>query len=86
MNGHFDVPCPVSESNDEEDADGANEGDSGETAEALRFFRWVQRLHEEYRAFKNGKQTKLNDARVTQLLNIGFEFKKPPRGKATMTP
>ena len=45
VNGHFEVGPPVSE----EDDTGGDAGNSEATEESFRFFKWVQRLHNEYR-------------------------------------
>lgn len=43
--------------------------------EATRFYKWVNGLHVEYEAFKNGRESKvLNDERVLQLIKLGFQF------------
>mmetsp|Transcript_6664 Transcript_6664/g.15113 ORF Transcript_6664/g.15113 Transcript_6664/m.15113 type:complete len:805 (+) Transcript_6664:156-2570(+) len=76
VNRHFNVPCP-------EEAPGDKEENETETTEALRFYRWVQQLHYNYRHYQYGGQTSLNENRVNQLLELGFEFKE---GTAPSTP
>lgn len=38
--------------------------------------RWVQQLSIQYHAFQEGKQSNLNQDRVDQVLDLGFEFKE----------
>jgi hypothetical protein len=66
INGHFDVPNPAYD-----EAMG-----NYQTAEASRFYKWVNSLHSEYHAFKSEEGSKvLNDERVLQLIKLGFEFR-----------
>lgn len=45
--------------------------------------RWVLSLHQGYRAFHKGTVSILNEERIKQLNEIGFEFKKgSPKGPA----
>jgi hypothetical protein len=47
----------------------------GEVAETHRLAKWVKRLHTEYRSYASGKGSRmLNDARVMQLHDVGFQF------------
>ena len=67
---HYNVLSPLPEGYvgdiDEQD---------GEVAETHRFAKWVKRLHTEYRSYASGKGSRmLNDARVMQLRDIGFQF------------
>ena len=39
-------------------------------------YRWVQQLHTGYRAHHTGKQGILNEDRIKQLSELGFEFKE----------
>jgi hypothetical protein len=66
INGHFDVPNPT-----------FNEDISNyKSAEAARFYKWVNSLHAEYHAFKSEEGSKvLNDERVLSLIKLGFEFR-----------
>ena len=58
--GYFEVPCVLPESSNEE----------------YRLYKWVEKVHSDYEAFKNGEPSGfLNDERVLQLIKIGFEFK-----------
>jgi len=66
VNRHFNVPRP-------EDTDGEDET---EAADALRFYKWVQQLHTGYRAHHNGTIGILNEDRIKQLSELGFEFKE----------
>lgn len=71
--GTFDVQCPVSE----EDDTRGDSGNSPETQEKYKFYKWVSRLHNEYRAYEKGTSSKLNDERVEKLRGINFQFKGP---------
>jgi len=73
QHGNFDVQCPKSE---EMDTSG-DVGNSEETQEKYKFFKWVTRLHNEYRAFEKGTSSKLNEERVEKLKKIDFTFKGP---------
>mmetsp|Transcript_20231 Transcript_20231/g.35972 ORF Transcript_20231/g.35972 Transcript_20231/m.35972 type:complete len:774 (-) Transcript_20231:96-2417(-) len=73
--GNFEVPWPVSEEDD-----GIGDGDVGnsdETVEKYKFYKWVARLHNEYRAYEKGTHSKLNAERVDKLKNVNFQFKGP---------
>eukprot|EP00581_Thalassiosira_minuscula_P011748 CAMPEP_0183719320 /NCGR_PEP_ID=MMETSP0737-20130205/12316_1 /TAXON_ID=385413 /ORGANISM="Thalassiosira miniscula, Strain CCMP1093" /LENGTH=780 /DNA_ID=CAMNT_0025949035 /DNA_START=82 /DNA_END=2424 /DNA_ORIENTATION=+ len=67
--GNFDVPWPGVE----EENPNPTEADK----ERYRFYKWVARLHNEYRAFEKGTHSKLNAERVEKLLAINFEFRGP---------
>mmetsp|Transcript_24877 Transcript_24877/g.53664 ORF Transcript_24877/g.53664 Transcript_24877/m.53664 type:complete len:789 (-) Transcript_24877:315-2681(-) len=71
--GNFEVPCPVSE---EVDTNG-DVGNSEETEEKYKFFKWVSRLHNEHRAYEKGTSSKLNEERVQKLKSVNFQFKGP---------
>lgn len=68
VNRHFNVP---KEFND------TNRGIvmNSDAAEQNRFHKFVSKLHTEYRAIQRGAtSTMLNEERIAQLRNIGFEF------------
>jgi len=68
-NGHFNVPRPICE---EANVDG-DKGDSVENYEALKLYKWVQRLGAECKNYITGKKSKLlNGKRMQQLADIGF--------------
>ncbi|KAL9189369.1 hypothetical protein ACHAXT_009044 [Thalassiosira profunda] len=70
INRHYNVQSPFPEG-----YAGEYEGEDGELVEAHRFHKWVRRIHTEYRAYAAGKGSRmLNDARVMQLREIGFQF------------
>jgi len=73
--GNFDVPCPLGEEDDNADGDGM--GNSEEIMERYKFYKWVTRLHNEYRAYEKGTSSKLNADRVEKLKDVDFEFKGP---------
>jgi len=75
VNRHFNVPLPEK-----------NCKDDSEIADAMRFYKWVHQIHLGYRYYQDGNKTILNDDRVKQLLDLGFEFKvdeKPVFAKDT---
>ena len=48
---------------------------SSDVADAKRFYKFVQKIHTEYRALQRGvPSTMLTEERVAQLQNVGFEF------------
>ena len=48
---------------------------NSDAAEQNRFYKFVSKLHTEYRALQRGAtSTMLNEERIAQLRNIGFEF------------
>lgn len=49
-------------------------------------FRWVQLLHTGYKNYQNGKHSTLNEVRINQLLELGFEFKQGAPRKSTTQP
>lgn len=70
VNRHYNTqsPFPEGQLGDEGEQD-------AELVEAHRFHKWVRRIHAEYRVYAAGKSSKmLNDARVAQLREIGFQF------------
>mmetsp|Transcript_2257 Transcript_2257/g.3325 ORF Transcript_2257/g.3325 Transcript_2257/m.3325 type:complete len:334 (+) Transcript_2257:1-1002(+) len=71
INRHYNVQSPFPEG-----YLGEHEGEQDtEVVEAHRFHKWVRRIHAEYRAYASGKGSRmLNDARVMQLREIGFQF------------
>ncbi|KAL7536837.1 hypothetical protein ACHAWF_015139 [Thalassiosira exigua] len=70
INRHYNVQSPFPEG-----YVGDYEGDDPELVEAHRFFKWVKRIHAEYRSYLTGKGSRmLNDGRVMQLREIGFQF------------
>ncbi|KAL9178325.1 hypothetical protein ACHAXT_001753 [Thalassiosira profunda] len=73
VNRHFDVANPVPDGADPPDA-------NTEAAEAVRFYKFVKRLHTEYRALQRGGGTGnfLTPDRVEQLRAIGFQFNAKP--------
>ncbi|KAL7535623.1 hypothetical protein ACHAXR_006617 [Thalassiosira sp. AJA248-18] len=68
VNRHFNVPPPREDS-------GVNDKDKSELAEARKFYKWFSQLDIWYRAYKNGTTTRLNEDRIRQLVELGFEFK-----------
>mmetsp|Transcript_33745 Transcript_33745/g.81585 ORF Transcript_33745/g.81585 Transcript_33745/m.81585 type:complete len:812 (-) Transcript_33745:178-2613(-) len=66
--GNFDVPAPTNSLKDGDDEDGE---------EKYKFYKWVTRLHNEYRAYEKGTSSKLNDERVERLKGIDFQFRGP---------
>ena len=70
INRHYNVQSPFPEG-----YVGDYEGEDGEVVEAHRFHKWVKRIHAEYRSYASGKGSRmLNDARVMQLREVGFQF------------
>ena len=70
MNGHYNVQSPFPD-----DYLGDTQDQDAEIVEAHRFAKWVKRIHAEYRSYAIGKEGRmLNDARVMQLREIGFQF------------
>eukprot|EP00804_Cyclotella_cryptica_P010264 CCRYP_016739-RA/>CCRYP_016739-RA protein AED:0.05 eAED:0.05 QI:1/1/1/1/1/1/3/5305/702 len=70
-NGHFNVPQPISE----EVHAGGDEGNSNETYETFKLYKWVQRLGTDYKNYISGKKSKyLDEKRMQQLADIGFYF------------
>ena len=71
LNRHYNVQSPFPEG-----YVGDHEADQdGELVEAHRFHKWVCQIHAEYRAYASGKGLRmLNDSRVMQLREIGFQF------------
>ncbi|KAL7529903.1 hypothetical protein ACHAXR_005173 [Thalassiosira sp. AJA248-18] len=70
INRHYTVQSPFPEG-----YIGDYEAEDGELVEAHRFHKWVKRIHAEYRAYASGKGSRmLNEARVMQLREIGFQF------------
>lgn len=70
VNRHYNTQSPFPEGylGDEGEQD-------AELVEAHRFHKWVRRIHAEYRVYASGKVSRmLNDARVMQLREIGFQF------------
>lgn len=70
VNRHYNTESPFPEGylGDEGEQD-------AELVEAHRFHKWVRRIHAEYRVYVSGKLSRmLNDDRVTQLREIGFQF------------
>lgn len=61
-NGNYDVPL---------------QSTVEENTEEHRFYKWVNRLHNEYRSYQKGTQSKLNAERVEKLQGINFVFKGP---------
>lgn len=71
LNGHYNVPCPIPEN---VDADHYN-GDDEQISNAFRLYKWVRRIINEYPGYLSGKSSRLlNEDRVRQLTDIGFEF------------
>mmetsp|Transcript_28546 Transcript_28546/g.59461 ORF Transcript_28546/g.59461 Transcript_28546/m.59461 type:complete len:629 (-) Transcript_28546:52-1938(-) len=65
VNGHFDVPCPPS----------AGECDENDPEmEQYRLHKWVNRQRAEYRAYASGQNTRLSDDRIVRLNEIGFNL------------
>lgn len=70
INRHYNVDSPFPEG-----YIGDYEGEDADLVEAHRFHKWVRRIHSEYRTYVSGKGSRmLNDARVMQLREIGFQF------------
>ena len=70
LNRHYNVSSPFPEG-----YVGDFEDQNEEVVEAHRFSKWVKRIHAEYRAYAQRKGSRmLNDARVMQLREIGFQF------------
>eukprot|EP00970_Alexandrium_tamarense_P016677 scaffold7117_cov199-Alexandrium_tamarense.AAC.1 len=72
-NLHFEVPRPVSE----EVTTGGDEGNSKETFEQFQFWQWVKSLRPQYKKFMSGKKSLLNEERVKQLTDIGYNLALP---------
>eukprot|EP00804_Cyclotella_cryptica_P027031 CCRYP_013671-RA/>CCRYP_013671-RA protein AED:0.05 eAED:0.05 QI:161/0.66/0.5/1/1/1/4/672/562 len=71
LNGHYNVPCPIPGNLN---ADRYN-GDDEQVSNAFRLYKWVKRILNEYPAYSSGKSSRLlNEERVRQLTDIGFEF------------
>ena len=69
INGHYNVPCPIPP---HLEAEGYH-GDDESIATAFRLYRWVNKVHQEYHLYANGKYSRLmNEERVEQLRGIGF--------------
>ena len=69
INGHYNVPCPIPP---HLEAEGYH-GDDESIATAFRLYRWVNKVHQEYHMYANGKYSRLmNEERVEQLRGIGF--------------
>ncbi|KAL9178296.1 hypothetical protein ACHAXT_001724 [Thalassiosira profunda] len=76
--GNYDVPLPLKEVDDGTD--------DAEYDDRVRFHKWVNRLHNEYRAYEKGTPSKLNDARVERLRGIDFVFQGPKsRGRPSLS-
>lgn len=73
VNRHFNVPNPVPNGEDPPEI-------NTEAAEAVRFYKFVKRLHTEYRALQRGGGVGnfLTPERVEQLRSIGFDFATKP--------
>jgi len=70
LNRHYNVLSPFPEG-----YAGEFEEQDGELVEAHRFSKWVKRIHAECRVYESGKGSRmLNDTRVMQLREIGFQF------------
>lgn len=68
VNGHFIVANPDAEENFAREP-------VTDIAESRRFYKFVSRIQNEYQMWKKGKPvTMLNEDRIAQLNNIGFEF------------
>ncbi|KAL7466486.1 hypothetical protein ACHAXS_006786 [Conticribra weissflogii] len=64
IHGHFDVPCPPS----------AGECDENDPEmEQYRLHKWVNRQRAEYRAYASGQNSRLSDDRILRLNEIGFD-------------
>ena len=65
------MPCPIPEHLEEE----GYHGDDMDIANAYRLYMWVNQIRGEYLLYSSGKPSRLlNDERVNQLTDIGFEF------------
>ena len=72
-NGHFNVPNPAKVG---PWGDAADEDPNSEAADQRRFYKFVSKLHTEYRSVQRGiPSSMLTEDRITQLRNISFEFK-----------
>lgn len=73
MHRHYNVQSPFPEGY--VGGPDFDDNQDGELVEAHRFSKWVKRLHAEYRAFASGKGSRmLNDVRIMQLREVGFQF------------
>lgn len=53
--------------------------DHSDYADAKRFYKFVQRVQTEYRSLhRGGTSSLLNEERIAQLRNIGFDFSVKP--------
>jgi len=75
VNRHFNVTRPQGDGKDDDDV----------YKEQLDFYKWVCSLPTWYRAYQEGKgrQTRLNEERINQLLEMGFDFEKGNKGYAS---
>jgi hypothetical protein len=79
VNRHFNVPNPAL---DNADGQGIIEDPTSEAADAKRFYKFVVKLHTDYRALQRGIPSSiLTEERIVQLRNIGFEFSSKPAQK-----
>ncbi|KAL7546550.1 hypothetical protein ACHAWF_009911 [Thalassiosira exigua] len=68
--GHFDVPCPPPEFDEE------GKPLDGRKSDARRLYNWVESLHGMYRSYKLGRRSgSLTDERVVFLIKHGFVFR-----------
>jgi len=72
VNRHFKVPNPTPDNGEGREM---LQDLSSDVADAKRFYKFVQKIHTEYRALQRGiPSTMLTEERVAQLQNVGFEF------------
>lgn len=72
VNRHFNVPNPAP---DNVENRGLLQDSSSDTADANRFYKFVSRIHSEYRGLQRGVASSfLTEERIVQLQSIGFEF------------
>ena len=74
LNRHFNVPSPLRDNGDAETREKL-QNLNAEEKEQNRFYKFVQKIHTEYRALRRGVPSNfLTDERIQQLRNVGFEF------------
>lgn len=76
VNRHFKVPNPAPDNGEGREM---LQDLSSEVADAKRFYKFVQKIHTEYRALRRGiPSTMLTEERIAQLQNVGFEISTKP--------
>lgn len=74
VNRHFNVPHPSPDNAESRVID-----PNSEAADQNRFYKFVAKLHADYRAMQRGvPPTVLTDERISMLHNVGFEFTTKP--------